>query len=36
MDYRWTGLHAWFNVTAKLDAVVVRGGILVSSVPRRE
>ena len=33
VDYRWTGLHAWFNVTAKMEAVVVRGGTLVSSVP---
>ena len=30
------GLHAWFNVTARLDAVVVRGGTLVSTdEPRR-
>ena len=31
VPYRWTGLHAWFNVTARLDAVVVRGGALVST-----
>ncbi|HEX2766966.1 MAG TPA: PxKF domain-containing protein [Candidatus Limnocylindria bacterium] len=31
LPWRWTGLHAWFNVTARLDAVVVRGGSVVSS-----
>ena len=31
MPYHWTGLHAWFNVTARLDAVVVRGASLVST-----
>ena len=31
VPYHWTGLHAWFNVTARLDAVVVRGGVLVST-----
>ena len=29
--WRWTGLHAWFNVTARLDAVVIRGGVLNST-----
>jgi hypothetical protein len=33
VPYHWTGLHAWFNVTARLDAVVVRGGVVVSSQP---
>ena len=31
VPYHWTGLHAWFNVTARLDAVVVRGASLVST-----
>ena len=31
VPFDWTGLHAWFDVTARLDAVVVRGGALVSS-----
>jgi hypothetical protein len=31
LPWRWTGLHAWFNVTARLDAVVIRGGALNST-----
>ena len=31
VPYHWTGLHAWFNVTVQLDAVVIRGGVLASS-----
>ena len=31
LPWRWTGLHAWFNVTARLDAVVIRGGVLNST-----
>jgi hypothetical protein len=31
LPWQWTGLHAWFNVTARLDAVIVRGETLVSS-----
>ncbi len=31
VPFHWTGLHAWFNVTAGLDAVVMRGEAVVST-----
>jgi hypothetical protein len=31
VPYHWTGLHAWFNVTARLDAVVIRGASVIST-----
>ena len=31
VPWTWQGLHAWFQVTAQMDAVVIRNGVQISS-----